>query len=135
MRRRYIWYKNCQLGYYFEFFTLGNQLFVVNSTAGLLWQQILASPACSSNSQLVMHKIWSHFATGLVCASREAVLKLTAWNLPCCDKCNLESRWKNNRSYHWVQCSCTSSQYQLALQFATTMMKKKEIRPNLQRAG
>ena len=72
----------------------------------------LTSRSRSSNSQLVMHKICSHFATswdswGLVRHFCEAVSKLTAWNLPCCHKCNLEAGWKNNRSYHWLQCMCS----------------------------
>ena len=33
---------------------------------------------------------------------------------------------KNNRSYHWLQCMC--SQSRLALQFATTMTKKKKTK-------
>ena len=62
-RRRYIRYKNSRLRYHgFQFFTLSDKLVVQNSRERVDFKQQILALLLGHHSQLVAHKICSHFA-------------------------------------------------------------------------
>ena len=98
-----IGYNNSHLRYHgFQFFTLSDKLVVPNSRKRVEFK----ATKLGLHSQLVSHKICSHFAIswGFVYLGKKS--KLTSWSLPWWQN-QPGFQLKNNRSYHWLQCTCS----------------------------